>query len=333
MGVRRFLTHSQGERRRMLDNFRVGVLEISIQPEDKIVLPQNPGTCLRGAFGYSFRRIICYEPKQDCFICQLKLKCPYTQVFETFVPEWSKRLSKNRESVRPFIIKPPLEEKREYTKEDVFKFRLVLVGKALDYLPYFVVCFKELGFLGLGKNRGTFSRLKIFSLDEFKGEREEIYSSDKNLIKNKFFFLTFPDFEKRAKSIKGDEITLHFLTPVVIKSEGKISRVPEFHQIVKRLRDRVNALSYFHCGEPLEIDFKGFGERAEKIRIKKCNIHWKRARRFSTRRGLPHDLSGFVGRVTYEGEVEEFLPFLFLGEYIHVGKYATFGNGWYEVEF
>jgi CRISPR/Cas system endoribonuclease Cas6 (RAMP superfamily) len=53
--------------------------------------------------------------------------------------------------------------------------------------------------------------------------------------------------------------------------------------------------------------------------------------RYSRRREVSHDLSGFVGEVTFEGELGMFLPYLKLGEYLHVGKNAVFGNGWYEI--
>jgi len=51
-----------------------------------------------------------------------------------------------------------------------------------------------------------------------------------------------------------------------------------------------------------------------------------------TRRGETQDLSGFVGEVIYRGDIEPFLPLLLLGEYVHVGKNAAFGNGWYRLE-
>jgi len=37
--------------------------------------------------------------------------CPYTAVFQPFVPEGSERISKNRDILRPFVLKPPLETK------------------------------------------------------------------------------------------------------------------------------------------------------------------------------------------------------------------------------
>jgi hypothetical protein len=42
-------------------------------------------------------------------------------------------------------------------------------------------------------------------------------------------------------------------------------------------------------------------------------------------------MGGFIGAVEYEGNLEEFLPLLILGQYTHVGKYAVWGNGRYEV--
>jgi CRISPR/Cas system endoribonuclease Cas6 (RAMP superfamily) len=42
-------------------------------------------------------------------------------------------------------------------------------------------------------------------------------------------------------------------------------------------------------------------------------------------------MGGFVGEITFQGELEQFLPFIALGEYIHVGKGTSFGLGKYEI--
>ncbi len=107
--------------------------------------------------------------------------------------------------------------------------------------------------------------------------------------------------------------------------------MPQFPAFVKRLRDRVNALAYFYCGEALDLDFRELGERAEKVKEVAVKSRWiDRSRR--TRRGEQQNLSGFIGEVTYRGDLAPFLPLLLLGEYIHVGKNAAFGNGWYRLE-
>jgi CRISPR/Cas system endoribonuclease Cas6 (RAMP superfamily) len=58
---------------------------------------------------------------------------------------------------------------------------------------------------------------------------------------------------------------------------------------------------------------------------------WVERFRTSSRTRQRHELSGFVGDTTYEGELREFLPWLALGELAHVGKHTAWGNGWYRV--
>ena len=117
----------------------------------------------------------------------------------------------------------------------------------------------------------------------------------------------------------------------MLRADGLLVRRPAFGPLAKRLRDRINALSYFYCGAGLEIDFKAFGEQAEKIVTVSDSTGWVESSRYSRRPEVTHDLSGFVGEVTFEGELGTFLPYLKLGEYLHVGKNAVFGNGWYEI--
>ena len=42
-------------------------------------------------------------------------------------------------------------------------------------------------------------------------------------------------------------------------------------------------------------------------------------------------LGGFIGTISFKGDFKEFVPFILLGEYIHVGKGTSFGLGKYEI--
>ena len=115
------------------------------------------------------------------------------------------------------------------------------------------------------------------------------------------------------------------------KRASKPMRVPEFHVVVKRLRDRINRPATAYCKTELNVAYKEPGKKAESVKI--ISVQGGRQERSrKTRAGERQNLIGFVGSVIYEGDFEKFLPLLRLGEYLHVGKNAAFGNGWYRIE-
>ena len=50
-----------------------------------------------GGFGSTFRRIVCHGGCREAQTCELWNVCPYTAVFQPFVPEGSEKISKNRD--------------------------------------------------------------------------------------------------------------------------------------------------------------------------------------------------------------------------------------------
>jgi CRISPR-associated endoribonuclease Cas6 len=175
------------------------------------------------------------------------------------------------------------------------------------------------------------------------GAEVPVYTKENNLVQPPASAISWADLYASHSSNNGSmnspqdgaanvtRITLRFLTPTMLKADGVQARRPAFGPIAKRLRDRINALSYFYCGNGLDIDFKAFGEEAERIKTVADSTRWVESSRYSRRREVTHDLSGFVGEVSFESDLAPFIPYLKLGEYVHVGKNAMFGNGWYEI--
>ncbi|HEX8949253.1 MAG TPA: CRISPR-associated protein Cas6, partial [Dissulfurispiraceae bacterium] len=64
-------------------------------------------------------------------------------------------MRKYKTAPHPFIIEPPSETKKIYKPGDEVVFGLTLVGRAIDYIPYFIYTFDELGRIGIGKGKGT----------------------------------------------------------------------------------------------------------------------------------------------------------------------------------
>jgi hypothetical protein len=251
-----------------------------------------------------------------------------------------------------------LETKQTYLPGERLSFDVVLVGKTKEYLPYFIVTFKELSQAGLGRNRSTVELSAVGHLGS-DGIETPVYARQDNLVRPPAEAISWADlcatqsFENGSMNLRqnrcaradtevgpynsGNEsskvtrLTLRFLTPTMLKVDGVLARRPAFGPIAKRLRDRINALAYFYCGSGLDIDFKAFGEQAEKIKTVADSTRWVESSRYSRRREVTHDLSGFIGEASFEGELAPFIPYLKLGEYVHVGKNAVFGNGWYRI--
>ncbi len=319
----------------MLHSFSLARFRFVLEPEDRLALhPRNPGNTLRGAFGSTFKRLVCPTPHECRETCRQKAICPYAQIFEPSPPMDSDRLSLNQDIPRPFVFRPPNGVETMARPGDSLSFDLILIGKALEYFPYFLVTFRELGDQGIGLGRGRYRIARVSLFNEDGNDVGEVYSGHDNIVRPSPFRITYKDCCRLATEqplTQSRRVTIRFLTPTLLKADGRLVERPEFHHVIKRLRDRINALAHFYCDDTLDVNFKAFGERAEVVRTVTCKVRWEDRDRRSWKTGLSHDMGGFVGEVTYEGNLQEFLPLLILGQYTHVGKYAVWGNGRYEI--
>jgi len=70
------------------------------------------------------------------------------------------------------------------------------------------------------------------------------------------------------------------------------------------------------------------------VRTVKADVRWIERSRRSSKTGQRHELSGFVGRCTYEFPSDEngisnleLLKWIISGESLHVGRHTAWGNG------
>jgi len=321
---------------------RIGLFRFTLAPLQPLEVPAvNKGNMLRGGFGHAFRRLCCIPQCKDARACPLDGSCPYKTVFEPSPPPGADRLSKNQDIPRPFVFRPPQTRQTRFEKGERFEFGLVLIGRALDFLPYFVLSFRELTGEGLGLNRAVCELENVTACDFDQSAVAEVYQSSDQIFHAPVPLDLAAWVERRMRRFAPSRITVRFLTPTHLTFEGQIVKRPEFHHLFKRVRDRVNALSSFYGDGPVDANFKGLGERAEKVRTVSSKIEWAERFRTSSKTHQRHELSGFVGECTYEFPVSSFelptsnfdlLQWLICGELLHVGKHAGWGNGWYGLQ-
>ncbi|MFQ6058552.1 MAG: hypothetical protein ACE5MB_06720 [Anaerolineae bacterium] len=139
----------------MLERLRIAKYRFSLEARDRLELPPYKGSTLRGGFGHVFKRTVCFQKDvPTCDACLLKNNCPYGYLFETSPPADAEVLRTYSDVPVPFVIEPPLDHRTRYQPGELLEFGLVLVGRAINYLPYFIVVFRELGNVGIGRGRG-----------------------------------------------------------------------------------------------------------------------------------------------------------------------------------
>ena len=124
-------------------------------------------------------------------------------------------------------------------------------GERSTISPTFLVSFRELGEMGIGKGRGRFQLTHVRA-----DNGESIYDGDTQMVHNLDNARSFDDIRRESESQPTDVLTLRLVTPTRITHEGALTDKLPFHVFWRRLIGRISALAYFHCGESLEMDFK-----------------------------------------------------------------------------
>jgi hypothetical protein len=272
---------------------------------DAIQFPQGQaGNIWRGALGGVFRQIACApecpgRAGTNIRECALRSSCTYAQVFEPAAI--SSGPSGMADWPRPFVIRAGHLSECVLQPGAPFWLSVNLFDARNPPVEHFTRAFERLVDAGLGSN----------------GARASLVSVDQSPV-------TVP-LEPRTEGVS--RIRVEFSTPTELKSGARIVKQPEFAVLFARARDRVSSLRALYGAGPLDVDFRGLGERSRAVRIARCQLRQVEVDRRSSRTGQRHGIGGFVGVVDYEGDLAEFLPYLQAAHWTGVGRHCSWGNG------
>lgn len=314
-----------------LDHFTLSLYRFTLRVEEPMSLPAYKGAVLRGGFGITFKRAVCiHSGLPPCQDCHLLHKCPYPAIFEPSPPPDTEVLKTQSDVPLPFLIEPPDDRRTYYAPGQSLEFGVTLIGWANNALPYFIVVFQRLGEAGLGPDRARYLLNEVAAVDPLAGVRALVLARGRVNREAHERTTSYRDLTAPLVGLSCSRLTLHFLTPTRLKHDGRyVEQAPAFHVVLRALLRRVSSLSYFYGGQRWDTDYRGWIEQAERVRTAASDAHWVDWERYSTRQKQSMNLGGVVGWATYEGDLTPFLPLLRLGELVHVGKSAVFGNGRY----
>ena len=317
----------------MLQNCPFARYRFTYTAQEPLKMPQSKGNVFRGRFGYILRDIACVGSEQRCEKrCQFPERCVYSKCFETPVPDDSPMLRGQPYAPHPFILEPPRTGQLDYAPGDTITYNLTLIGEAINLLPWMVFTFDQIGKrrIGLQGRRGQCQLNKVESLPAHDSHQPQtIYTAETEMLTDDGLILGLADVMPDAPHVT-DAIELEFITPTSIKVDGKWTSKLTFEHLIRNLLRRIRFLSYFHCGEDLDVDAHGLIAAATAI-SHDSRLNWLRKDRYSYRTEKSVPMGGFIGKVRFEGNLEPFLPFIYLGEYLHIGHHTAFGFGQYRI--
>ncbi|MCL4215589.1 MAG: CRISPR system precrRNA processing endoribonuclease RAMP protein Cas6, partial [Candidatus Hydrogenedentes bacterium] len=200
---------------------------------------------------------------------------------------------------------------------------ITLVGNAYFYVPHVFLALQELGSAGLGRDNVR------FQIEEVSAENGQcVYDASASTVLHP---VRPRDLALEPGPSRTRRFTLEFLSPLRLQHEGSICAAPGLPEIVTALRRRVFLLRYFHGGGLTDQLSTHFLDAARDAVTLENTFAWEAASRTSTRQRQNIPTGGVRGMIACEGDFGVLEPLLRAGEYVHVGKNATFGLGQYRL--
>jgi hypothetical protein len=287
------------------------------------------GSMIRGAFGSALKSIVC--PKRPvCVKCEYPDACVYGYIFETPISGKDLQLGDVKEAPRPYMLEGITEGSALFEPEDKFSFKIMLCGKAIKYLHYVIYAIIRMGERGLGAGRGKAELLTV----EDAGPNpvvQPVFDIQDGHVSREFSTFSITEDNLHATSDSQGSITLNIITPLRIKFRGRLMKQPPipFEALFSSLFRRTEVLNRYH-GDGESMEANELHVLAKEIIIREADLFWQDWSRYSSRKGLMR-MGGLSGRITYEGKLGPFIPWLEAGVWTHVGKSTTFGLGGYEI--
>ena len=303
-----------------LDTLPITRLRLIARADAPLQLPPYAGSMLRGAWGHALLALSPL-PHEDGKPCALHATCPYCQLFAA-PPLPAHSLQKFSHMPQPYVIEPPTGGAQRLQAGQTFDFGLVLIGRALGLLPTVLQAWERALHTGLGQERALCTLLEISSQNgcqRLSIEREQLLNLN---------------FSLPPPPLLGQQATLHFHPPLRLQVQGKPARASQLtaRDLLITLARRHQLLRDVHLGAAApQHDFKAIVEQTQAIELHAQDLRWFDWGRYSQRQQQEMQLGGLLGTAELRGNLAPFAGLLHLGQWLHVGKNASFGLGGYRL--
>ncbi len=293
-------------------------------------LPNYAGSLLRGQFGAALRDVACMTRQPSCGGCPLLQTCPYTRIFEAPAPP-THALQKFNNIPNAYVVEPPPLGTRELDAGQRLVFHMVLAGGALAQLALVVFAWQRALAQGLTRARSVAELESVAWVDE-AGAATPVWTHEAPVIAGHEASLRVA---APASSLGGIALSVH--TPLRLQSQGHPLRPEQLtpRALIAAVARRAALMMEFHAGlADWGPQVQQVVELAQTLSDTR-DLRWQDWTRYSSRQQQEMTLGGVLGRWSLHGPSPSLVsvwPWLWLGQWLHVGKNATMGMGAYNLE-
>jgi CRISPR-associated endoribonuclease Cas6 len=247
-------------------------------------------------------------------------RCPFHQTFSQSLSVDPAALKKYQKPSLPFIFQIPVLPVVP-NRGSTVELGLVLTGSALNYLTEYLTAV-PMTLRNPRLCRKVSVALEKVESSDYCGTRLQLRQTESGPPSSLLATMSLAGIRESLVLPPGS-LSLSIVTPMRLMSEGRPLKVLSFTHFIGALMRRVSSMVYYSGGQELGFDFRWLAEQSRLVSCSSTDLHWEE---WSGR------WSGFTGRITFAGDLSEFHLFLLAGEYLNLGKGATFGLGRYILE-
>ena len=323
------------------------LLKFSVKQIDSIIMPEDPGSMLRGAFGHALKGLseaaTLFKNSNTSDLVNNNEEQAYSTIFE-YSSGYAGTLKRGMPN--PYVLKLPKLTDRHIEQGQTWEFSQLLIGEdAIQHLSIIILAWSQALSKGIGS---THKRYKV-ELEKVMCGEEVLYQNSQIQTFNKDALVRCLPIEssliyQQLSSLSKDSdsrLRLNFLTQFRVQHKGKVAYQPEqldIKLVFYALYNRTNQCHQLHDPDnDWNIGFKDFSEYKNLIETLsfESDLTSSRLTRYSSRQERNVTLFGLKGSITVKGSsdtLKKLLPLLCLGEYLHIGKSTALGLGQYKLE-
>ncbi len=203
---------------------------------------------------------------------------------------------------------------------------LSLVGWATEHLPDVLFAMLKAGQRGIGREE---NRLELTGVYGYTHEGWQIITPATTQNSSDWVITAPPP----PPSHEWLRISLH--TPLRLKVANRLASAEDLTPLLffRSLLNRLHQLAVFHNLTPPPPYPGELHRLLQRRSFSRVALEWVDLERYSSRQEQRHQMGGLVGEVELVNSplMAQLWPSLWQGQFLHLGRFAAMGNGFYTV--